>query len=42
MNPFDEIAVEETARLKEKDIASEVITVSRRVAVCQEAGAGLR
>lgn len=28
MNPFDEIAVEETVRLKEKKIASEVIVVS--------------
>ena len=28
MNPFDEIAVEEALRLKEKNIAQEVITVS--------------
>lgn len=28
MNPFDEIAVEEAIRLKEKKIASEVIAVS--------------
>lgn len=28
MNPFDEIAVEEAVRLKEKKIASEVIAVS--------------
>lgn len=28
MNPFDEIAVEEAVRLKEKGIASEIITVS--------------
>lgn len=28
MNPFDEIAVEETIRLKEKGIATEVIVVS--------------
>lgn len=28
MNPFDEIAVEEAVRLKEKKIASEIIAVS--------------
>lgn len=28
MNPFDEIAVEEAVRLKEKGIASEIIAVS--------------
>ena len=28
MNPFDEIAVEEALRLKEKSLAQEVITVS--------------
>ena len=28
MNPFDEIAVEEAVRLKEKNIASEIIAVS--------------
>src|ERR1700761_8536590 len=28
MNPFDEIAVEEAVRLKEKGIASEVVAVS--------------
>ena len=28
MNPFDEIAVEEAVRMKEKKIASEVIAVS--------------
>ena len=28
MNPFDEIAVEEAVRLKEKGIATEVIAVS--------------
>ena len=28
MNPFDEIAVEEAVRLKEKDIIKEVITIS--------------
>jgi electron transfer flavoprotein beta subunit len=28
MNPFDEIAVEEAVRLKEKGVATEVIAVS--------------
>ena len=36
MNPFDEIAVEEATRLKEKGIATEVIAVSCGVAQCQE------
>jgi electron transfer flavoprotein beta subunit len=36
MNPFDEIAVEEAVRLKEKGLASEVIAVSCGVAACQE------
>ncbi|MBS0370526.1 MAG: electron transfer flavoprotein subunit beta/FixA family protein [Proteobacteria bacterium] len=36
MNPFDEIAVEEAARLKEAGIATEVIAVSCGVAACQE------
>ncbi|WP_137920822.1 electron transfer flavoprotein subunit beta/FixA family protein [Hydrogenophaga sp. 2FB] len=36
MNPFDEIAVEEAVRLKEKGKASEVIAVSCGVAQCQE------
>ena len=36
MNPFDEIAVEEAVRLKEKGMASEVIAVSCGVAQCQE------
>ena len=36
MNPFDEIAVEEAVRLKEKGIAKEVIVVSIGVAACQE------
>jgi len=36
MNPFDEIAVEEAVRLKEKGIVSEVIAVSCGVAACQE------
>ena len=37
MNPFDEIAVEEAVRLKEKGAATEVIAVSCGVAQCQEA-----
>jgi len=36
MNPFDEIAVEEAVRLKEKGVLSEVIAVSCGVAQCQE------
>ena len=36
MNPFDEIAVEEAVRLKEKGAVSEVIAVSCGVAACQE------
>ena len=36
MNPFDEIAVEEALRLKEKGVATEVIVVSCGVAQCQE------
>jgi electron transfer flavoprotein beta subunit len=36
MNPFDEIAVEEAVRLKEKGIATEIIAVSCGVAGCQE------
>ena len=36
MNPFDEIAVEEAVRLKEKGVATEVIAVSCGVAHCQE------
>jgi electron transfer flavoprotein beta subunit len=36
MNPFDEIAVEEAVRLKEKGVANEVIVVSAGVAQCQE------
>lgn len=36
LNPFDEIAVEEAIRLKEKGIASEVVVVSVGSAVCQE------
>ena len=36
MNPFDEIAVEEATRLKEKGVATEVLAVSCGVAQCQE------
>ncbi|BFO03034.1 electron transfer flavoprotein subunit beta/FixA family protein [Pseudomonas guariconensis] len=36
MNPFDEIAVEEAVRLREKGVVSEVIVVSCGVAQCQE------
>ncbi|HZH25683.1 MAG TPA: electron transfer flavoprotein subunit beta/FixA family protein [Azospirillaceae bacterium] len=36
MNPFDEIAVEEAVRLKEKGVATEVVAVSMGVQACQE------
>ncbi len=36
MNPFDEIAIEEAVRLKEKGIATEVIAVSCGVTQCSE------
>jgi len=36
MNPFDEIAVEEVVRLKEKGIVSEVVAVSCGAAACQD------
>ncbi|NKI92449.1 electron transfer flavoprotein subunit beta/FixA family protein [Rhizobacter sp. SG703] len=36
MNPFDEIAVEEAVRLKEKGAVTEVIAVSLGVTQCQE------
>ncbi len=36
MNPFDEIAVEEAVRLKEKGVVTEVVAVSCGVAQCQE------
>jgi electron transfer flavoprotein beta subunit len=36
MNPFDEIAVEEAVRLKEKGIATEVVAISMGVAACGE------
>ena len=36
MNPFDEIAVEEAVRLKEKGVATEIIAVSCGLQSCQE------
>jgi electron transfer flavoprotein beta subunit len=36
MNPFDEIAIEEATRLREKGVATEVIAVSCGVTQCQE------
>jgi len=36
MNPFDEIAVEEAVRLKEKGVVTEIVAVSAGVAQCQE------
>ncbi len=36
MNPFDEIAIEEAVRLKEKGIATEIVAISIGVAACQE------
>ncbi|NDZ18349.1 electron transfer flavoprotein subunit beta/FixA family protein [Variovorax sp. WS11] len=36
MNPFDEIAVEEAVRLKERGVATEIIAVSCGDAKCQE------
>jgi electron transfer flavoprotein beta subunit len=36
MNPFDEIAVEEATRLKEKGVATEVVAVAAGVSQCQE------
>jgi len=36
MNPFDEIAVEEAVRLKEKGVATEIIAISCGVTACQE------
>jgi electron transfer flavoprotein beta subunit len=36
MNPFDEIAVEEAVRLKEKGVVSEIVAVSCGVAKCDE------
>ena len=36
MNPFDEIAIEEAVRLREKGAVTEVIAVSCGVTQCQE------
>ena len=36
MNPFDEIAVEEAVRLKEKGVVTEIVAVSMGAAQCQE------
>jgi electron transfer flavoprotein beta subunit len=36
MNPFDEIAIEEAVRMKEKGIASEVVAISCGTITCQE------
>lgn len=36
MNPFDEIAIEEAVRLKEKGLVKEIIALSCGVAQCQE------
>src|SRR5207249_3789266 len=36
MNPFDEIAVEEAVRMKEKGIATEIVAVSCGTTACQE------
>ena len=36
MNPFDEIAVEEAVRLKEKGVATEIVAISMGVAQCAE------
>ncbi len=36
MNPFDEIAIEEAVRLREKGVVSEVVAVSCGVPACQE------
>ncbi|HRD96042.1 MAG TPA: electron transfer flavoprotein subunit beta/FixA family protein [Rubrivivax sp.] len=36
MNPFDEIAVEEAVRLKEKGAVTEIVAISCGVAQCQE------
>ena len=36
MNPFDEIAVEEAIRLKEKGVVTEIVAVSLGVAACGE------
>jgi electron transfer flavoprotein beta subunit len=36
MNPFDEIAIEEAVRLKEKGVATEIVAISMGVAACSE------
>ena len=36
MNPFDEIAVEEAVRLKEKGVVTEIVAVSCGITQCQE------
>ena len=36
MNPFDEIAVEEAVRLKEKGVATEIVAISMGAAQCAE------
>ena len=36
MNPFDEIAIEEAVRLKEKGFATEIVAISIGVAACSE------
>ena len=36
MNPFDEIAIEEAVRLKEKGVATDIVAVSLGVAQCAE------
>ncbi|MFQ5984481.1 MAG: electron transfer flavoprotein subunit beta/FixA family protein [Alphaproteobacteria bacterium] len=36
MNPFDEIAVEEAVRLKERGVVSEIVAVSLGIAQCQD------
>jgi len=36
MNPFDEIAIEEAVRLREKGVATEVVAVSCGLPACQE------
>ena len=36
MNPFDEIAIEEAVRMKEKGVASEVVAISCGTVACQE------
>ena len=36
MNPFDEIAVEEAVRLKEKGVATEIVAVSMGLPACAE------